>query len=174
METEPMPRVLIVDDDPNTWDLLRYDLSRLGYDLLLTTHAEEALQLIRSSVIDTIVSDITMPAMDGLEMLFRLRNEEVETPIIFLTGYATIDKVSAALRMGAFDFMQKPYDAELLRRSVAKAVAYGLSLRSLEKEIDLSLAHVTAPEMELRQLRQLQKTVLLARKQRFTLSKKGA
>ncbi len=128
--------LLIVDDEPDLRDVLVEHLSGVASRCITAKSGKEALNLLLSEKPDAILSDITMPSMNGLELLAELRKQDIPTPFIFLTGYSDKEKVTQALRMGALDFHEKPFDRHRLLESVKIALEIGVQLRNLEADLD--------------------------------------
>ena len=101
-------RILIVDDDPLVPRTLRILLRKQGHEVDTADHAEEALELVRSTPYHLIISDINMPEIDGFELLERVRQLRPDTEVILVTGYGTIENAVRGMRAGAFDYVTKP------------------------------------------------------------------
>ena len=125
-----MPRVLIVDDDPNTLASLARAFRLSGYEAVVCDNAARAESLVRGERFDVILSDVVMPAKDGLSMLADLRELGVMTPVIMISGQATVDMAVRATRLGAVDFLEKPISSDKLLLTVQNA----LKLARLEDE----------------------------------------
>jgi signal transduction histidine kinase/ActR/RegA family two-component response regulator len=102
-------RILVVDDEPGICDLLSYELSSQGYDVLTASNGEEALELVKKDRFNVIVSDMKMPKMDGLETLDAVKKVDPDVEVIMATGYGTIETAVTAMKSGAYDFIQKPF-----------------------------------------------------------------
>lgn len=113
-------RLLIVDDEQD----MRRGLQRLlagefpDLDILTAAGAGAALELVGREPVDLALVDLRMPEMDGLELLTRLRREEPELTVIMMTAYGSIELAVEALRQGAYDFIGKPFDKELLLQAI--------------------------------------------------------
>ncbi|MFK8250266.1 sigma-54-dependent transcriptional regulator [Ancylobacter terrae] len=118
-------RILVVDDDPVQRRLLEASVRRLGHDVLVAEGGEEAAKLLADPAerIDCVVLDLMMPKLDGLGLLARLRELEIEVPVIVQTANGGIDTAVSAIRAGASDFVVKPVGAERLQVSLANAMA---------------------------------------------------
>jgi DNA-binding NtrC family response regulator len=124
--SEPKPRVLVVDDEPNLRKVLGALLQQFGYEVLTEADGESALTRIKSSprgTFDVVVSDLRMPGMDGMQLLKALVEEDPGLPVIILTAYGSVDTAVEAVKSGAFDFLEKPFDREQVERVLGKAVA---------------------------------------------------
>jgi two-component system, NtrC family, response regulator AtoC len=115
-------QVLIVDDEPNLRKILSAQLTRDGYDVLTAEDGEQGLQLLRDHHIDLVITDLKMPKVDGMTLLKKALEEEPELPIILITAHGTIDTAVEALKIGAFDFVTKPFDKDEVRQIVSKAL----------------------------------------------------
>jgi nitrogen regulation protein NR(I) len=115
-------QVLIVDDEPNLRKILSAQLTRDGYDVLTAEDGEQGLQLLAENHIDLVVTDLKMPKVDGMTLLKRALEEDPELPVVLITAHGTIDTAVEALKIGAFDFVTKPFDKDEVRQIVAKAL----------------------------------------------------
>ncbi len=115
-------QVLIVDDEPNLRKILSAQLSRDGYDVLTAEDGEQGLQILREHHIDLVVTDLKMPKVDGMTLLREALREDPELPIVMITAHGTVDTAVEALKIGAFDYLTKPFDKDEVRAIVAKAL----------------------------------------------------
>jgi len=125
-----MTRVLIVDDDQSTLASLSRAFRLAGYDAVVCDHAARAIALLQQERFDLVFSDVVMPGKDGLAMLAELREMGVTTPIIMISGQATVDMAVRATRLGAADFLEKPISSDKLLLTVENT----LKLARLEEE----------------------------------------
>ena len=102
-------RVLVVDDEPHYRELLSERLQRKGWQTLAACNGNEALAAVEGRPVDVALVDIMMPGMDGLELLRRLKEGDPFLQVIVLTGHANIDTAIQAMKLGAFDYLSKPY-----------------------------------------------------------------
>jgi two-component system, NtrC family, response regulator AtoC len=116
-------RILIADDESNLRKLLGALLRREGYAVQLAADGEEALEAFDHEHFSAVITDLRMPHMDGMTLLRRLLEQDPELPVIVITAHGTVDTAVEALKLGAFDFITKPYDKDELTAVVAKAVA---------------------------------------------------
>ena len=126
----PVTRVLVVDDDASTLASLSRAFRLAGYDAVVCDNASRAIALLRNERFDVVVSDVVMPSKDGLSMLQELRDLGVGTPIVMVSGQATVDMAVRATRLGAADFLEKPITTDKLLLTVENA----LKLARLEEE----------------------------------------
>ena len=125
-----MTRLLIVDDDPSTLASLSRAFRMAGYEAVVCDNATRAIALLKSERFDLVFSDVVMPGKDGLSMLAEVRDLGIATPIIMISGQATVDMAVRATRLGAVDFLEKPISSEKLLLTVENA----LRLVRLEEE----------------------------------------
>src|SRR5262245_6896244 len=125
-----MTRILIVDDEAATLASLSRAFRLAGYEAVVCDTAARAIALLRHEQFDLVFSDVVMPGKDGLAMLAELREIGVTTPVVMISGQATIDMASRATRLGALDFLEKPVSADKLLLTVENA----LKLTRLEEE----------------------------------------
>jgi DNA-binding NtrC family response regulator len=125
-----MSRILIVDDEASTLASLSRAFRLAGYDAVVCDNAARAIGLLRHEQFDLVFSDVVMPGKDGLAMLAELRDIGIATPVVMISGQATIDMAVRATRLGAVDFLEKPVSSDKLMLTVENA----LKLARLEEE----------------------------------------
>ena len=124
------PKILVVDDDRSMRKSLKLLLKCKGYRVDCAESAAVALELMAKGPYDTVISDIVMTEMDGIELLENILEKHPILPVILISGYASIDTVIDALRLGAFDYLKKPVDSnEILFR-----VRNALEVKRLRQE----------------------------------------
>jgi len=117
------PRILIVDDEPSIRKVLAAHLARFGYATETAASGVEAIAQLNAGAYELVVSDIRMPQIDGLELLAWIREHRPGVPVILITAHGTVANAVEALKRGAYDYVTKPFDADELRQTIAKAVA---------------------------------------------------
>ncbi|NVM20857.1 MAG: sigma-54-dependent Fis family transcriptional regulator [Desulfobacterales bacterium] len=117
-----METILIVDDEKNYLLVLSAFLSEEGYETLTADNAHHALEIVESTDLDLVLTDMKMPAMGGIELLRRIKEKRPELPVVMMTAYGTVEKAVEAMQLGAFNFIQKPFQNETLKQIVNKAV----------------------------------------------------
>jgi DNA-binding NtrC family response regulator len=120
METR-QARLLIVDDEPEIRNVLHEFLSE-SYSCVAASSAEEALLMLSAERFDLIISDITMERMSGLEMVPHILKLAPDTVIIMISGMQTVESAIDALRVGAFDYIMKPFDLRHVHLAVGRAL----------------------------------------------------
>ncbi|MEN9353691.1 MAG: hypothetical protein RL318_1016 [Fibrobacterota bacterium] len=117
-----MARILIVDDELLMREMAGESLRRQGHDVFLGRNGNEGLELLNRHQPDLILSDFKMPQMTGVEFLRRVRETHAETPFIIMTAHGTVSVAVEAMRLGAWDFLEKPFEVEVLELTVARAL----------------------------------------------------
>ncbi len=132
--------VLIVDDEPGILRAFKRTLEHAGYEVTTAERAEDALVLIRGgAAFDLILSDITMPGMDGIAMLRQVRSHDLDVPVILITGTPSVASAVDAVELGALKYLLKPVDGEELRG----AVGYAVRMSRLAKAKRNALAYLS-------------------------------
>lgn len=114
--------ILVIDDDLGALDTTCMLTRELGYQVTACPGAKAALDILRSETIDTVLSDITMPDISGIDLLRMIHQEKPEMSVVLMTGNAQIDSAVAAVKMGASDFLIKPYGLGQLEKALKRAV----------------------------------------------------
>jgi two-component system response regulator FlrC len=130
--TTDAAKVLIVEDDPNLQEALVATLEGAGYDVLAAADGSRALDIARRTPLDLVVTDVQMAPMDGHEFLVQMTRDLPEVPVLMMTAYGTIAQAVAAMRNGAVDFLEKPFEASELEAAVARHVRVEARAGSVE------------------------------------------
>src|SRR5271157_1011124 len=141
---KPRRTLLIVDDEEGPRQSLRV-VFKEDYNLLLASNGHDALELAENHKINAAVLDIRMTGMSGTEVLEKLKSIQPSIEVIMLTAYETVDTVRQALRLGACDYLNKPFDVPTIR----KAVATAMERHSFSDEIRSNNEKLTALQAEL-------------------------
>jgi len=115
-------KILIVDDDSLVLKTLQNLLSRHNYEVHCAKSSEDALRQVESGNFNLIVSDVRMPEQDGIELLKKIRANGLGTPFVFITGYASENTPIDAIKLGAKDYILKPFNLDELLESVKKYI----------------------------------------------------
>jgi DNA-binding NtrC family response regulator len=127
---EPEPkRVLIADDELNMRRVLEAILRREGYDVVTAANGIDALAAMNRDV-HTVITDLKMPGLDGMGLLKKLSVDYSDVPVVMITAHGSVENAVEAVKLGAFDYLEKPFEQEQIRQVVAKALStFALSRR---------------------------------------------
>jgi DNA-binding NtrC family response regulator len=132
-------RVLVADDDLRMRELLAEVLARGGLRVSVAADGKEALQLLAERDFDLVLTDLKMPGAGGIDVLDAAKAQDLDRPVILITAHGTVPAALAAMRQGAYDFIEKPFDHDLLLLTVERALAhYRLVQRNRELARTLS------------------------------------
>jgi cyclic di-GMP phosphodiesterase len=135
---EQRAHILVVDDDPFTLDSISLLIREFGYQVSACPRGRDALDLLRETTVDAVLTDIKMPDLTGLELLEQIHTKDPELPVILMTAYAELDTAVEAIKMGAADFLIKPYRPLQLNHALKKAVDFQ-RLREIERNYKKTL-----------------------------------
>src|SRR3979409_1426671 len=114
--------ILVVDDEKSQREILEMILTGEGYDVTTASSGEAAMKFAKEHRFDLVLTDLKMTGMDGIELLQHLLGLDSAIIVILLTAHGTIDSAKEALRRGAFDYLQKPYDRDALLGTIKRAL----------------------------------------------------
>jgi two-component system response regulator HydG len=115
---------LVADDDRSMCELLQAGLARRGFEVTWRTSAAEALAAMSEGDFDVIVTDLNMPGTNGLELCERVTANRPDVPVVVITAFGSMDTAVAAIRAGAYDFITKPFEMDVLRLTLDRAVQH--------------------------------------------------
>ncbi len=124
-----MARVLVVDDKEMMRDSVATTLARRSHTAIACPSAKAALERLRERAPDLIVTDLQMPDMNGLELLQEIRKHDEQLPVIVMTAFGTVETAVQAMKLGAFDYVTKPFTGDELALTVERALEHGRLLR---------------------------------------------
>src|SRR5688500_16995293 len=119
-----MATILLVDDEPHTLDALSLILRREGHTVLTATSGKDALEHLEAQDVDIILSDVKMPAMDGLSLLRQVKAGSSDVVVVMMSGHQDVTSAVEAMKDGAFDYLVKPFGKEDVIRTVQKALSH--------------------------------------------------
>lgn len=125
-------RVLIADDDEVCREILQDAIQREGVEVILATDGIEALERLSEAPSDILISDLNMPRMDGLTLLKKARQQHPNILTIIITGYGSLQSAIEAIRLGAYDYIQKPFKIEEITVATRNAVD---KVRSVKEKV---------------------------------------
>lgn len=126
-------RILVIDDDQALCELLVEDLGRRGHQTYSALRVEAARELLHSEEIDIVLTDLNMPGTSGLDFCAELHENRPDLPVVIMTAFGSLETAIAALRAGAYDFVTKPVDLDLLNISLGRALQH----RQLQEKVRL-------------------------------------
>jgi signal transduction histidine kinase/CheY-like chemotaxis protein len=129
------PLILVVDDDQGIQDLVR-DILSTSYRVTTASSVKEAQKQLRAEGCDLVLTDMVMPGEGGMELLKYLRLHHTDIPVIVFTGYANFQDAVNAVKLGAFDYLTKPIQIEILQHAIARALKFRL-LSSQQKDLEV-------------------------------------
>jgi two-component system response regulator HydG len=118
-------RILVVDDDPELGEMVATFVRRLGHEAAYTQSPGEALSMLTTQPFELVITDLHMSLMDGITLCGRIAGAQPDVPVIVLTGHASLETAVGAMRAGAYDFLTKPVNTEVLQMSIARALEHG-------------------------------------------------
>lgn len=131
--------VLVIDDEKVMCNLLRDSLSEQGYKVTVTQKARDGLQHVRNNLFDLVITDLKMPEVDGIEIMKRIKELDRDNMVVVITGYPSFETVREALRLGAYDYITKPFNLEEIFFIVKRAVEFrrlNLANKKLMEELE--------------------------------------
>jgi len=117
-----MAKILYIDDEISALKAISAILKKAGFDVLTATTAEEGISLLKETSVDCLLLDYRLPQMDGIELLKWLKYNGINIPTVMLTAYGTIEKAVEAMKLGAYHYLIKPVDTELLINILKEAI----------------------------------------------------
>ncbi|MGD9158346.1 MAG: response regulator [Desulfobacteraceae bacterium] len=142
---DPIPKILIVDDDTVVAASVKAVLSRREYDIIVTNDALEGVELLHQKEFDLAILDVMMPVMSGFEIIESVKDLNLDTLFMIMTGDTSMDSAIKAIRKGASDYIRKPFDADELMIRVENAIRHKRSkdekrlIQSEKKQLELQL-----------------------------------
>src|SRR5438132_12027577 len=119
-----MARILIVDDQDVMRDSLAATLARQGHEVVAATDGPGALTRLSNGRFELMISDLKMPKMSGTELLAEARKIRPEMPVVLMTAFATVNTAVEAMKLGAYDYIQKPFDGEEIKLLVERTLEH--------------------------------------------------
>ncbi len=148
-------KILIIDDDPSLRRVLEYNLQEEGYDVTTAESGEAGLRFFAEEKPSLVITDMKMSGMDGMQVLKAVKEQSPETLVIIITAFGAVDMAVEAMKLGAYDYITKPFNREALRLTVKKALQFtGLTEenRRLKTELadrsDFQTIIGNSPQME--------------------------
>lgn len=149
MERLDPEKIVVIDDESSLREGAQRILSRMGYDVFLAERGEEGLELIKNHPISIALLDMKMPGIDGMEVLKEIMAMNRGIIVIVITGYATVETAIQAMKMGAYDFIPKPYEPDQLRMVINRAnetLRLKIDAQRMERERRRTLADLNTEQ----------------------------
>ncbi|HEX7727875.1 MAG TPA: sigma-54 dependent transcriptional regulator [Terracidiphilus sp.] len=118
----PSDSILVVDDESSVRRVVQMQLTEAGFSVQLAASGEEALRILAESAPKLVITDLRMPDVDGIELLRRIADTEIQTTVIIVTAFGSIETAVQAMRLGAYDYITKPIDFDALLAAVQRAM----------------------------------------------------
>lgn len=125
---DKLPTLVIVEDDPEVRETITGSLLDVRATIITAENGKQGFEKVLQFKPQAVLTDISMPIMNGLEMIREIRKSGIETPIVVLSGFGDRNNTTEALRLGAMDFLHKPFDIDELNKVVNLALALGLQM----------------------------------------------
>ena len=124
-ESRRPARILVVDDEESIRDLLRLVLTGEGYSVVTANDGEEAIEHLEAQRFDLVITDLVMPRVNGVEVLRAAKRIDSNFPVIVITGYPSVETMTELVRLGAGDYLTKPFNVDVVLVTVAKLLEMG-------------------------------------------------
>jgi two-component system response regulator AtoC len=147
MRDKDTPRILVVDDDRSALDSLSEVLEHEGYAVHRALNGEQALEILSRQPLDLVVTDLRMRELDGMKVLEVTRSTQKDTPVIVMTGFASMETAIHAIHQGAYDYLSKPFKLDHLRVLIKRALEQVRLCREIARLH--SVVHRAPPESEI-------------------------
>jgi len=158
--------ILIIDDEETLSYFLKESLSEEGYEVLLARTGGEGLKLLDEKEVDLVLLDLKLPDIEGSEVLKEIKASGGEMPVMMLTGYGTIDSAVEAMKLGAYDYIEKPPDLTALKLIVARALeswALRQEIRRLRTQEEQELTWIVGQSPEMKSIARLVERIALSK-----------
>ena len=139
-----MRRILVVDDEKSMREILEIFLKNEGYHVSVAINGESAVEALKSDIFDLIISDMKMPKMGGLELLKNVKESSPDTIFVVMTAFGTTESAVEAMKLGAYDYIQKPFQMDDIRLVVKNA----LEKQKLQKDVSILKKQLKIPSIE--------------------------
>lgn len=120
-----MSKILVIDDEQSMRDFLSIMLKKDGHDVVAAENGIDALKAVQTEIFDLVISDVRMPGLDGIDVLKTVKEVSPETVVIMVTAYATAETAVEAMKLGAYDYITKPFKVDEIKLIIQKALEKG-------------------------------------------------
>lgn len=146
MEAKKIKKVLVLDDDRVVLDTCRDILEETELEVVTTTSVEECFNIANAGDIDLFVTDIMMPELNGVEVVKRLRKNNLHLTVIVITGFPSMDTARKFMKLGAYDYIPKPFTPEEFREAVLEAINKRDPKKTIRETLVLQILDRTADD----------------------------
>ncbi|MHC4392993.1 MAG: sigma-54-dependent transcriptional regulator, partial [Planctomycetota bacterium] len=154
-----MARIIVCDDEPSVRELLEVVLVRSGHEPVLAANGREALACFDEKPAELVIHDLKMPGMSGLELLEQLKVRDPNLPVVVITAFSTWDNAVEAMRLGAHDYLKKPFDTNEIREVIERALVRAQLVRRRRGDDSLTVPDLIGDAEGVRQVRDLVRRV---------------
>src|SRR5690242_4346654 len=140
-----MAKILIADDQDMMRDSLAATLAREGHDVMAATDGPIAVTKLSQARFDLLITDLKMPRMTGIELLAEAKKLRPDMPVVLMTAFATVQTAVEAMKLGAYDYIQKPFDGEEIKHLVERTLEHS-RLKLENQALRTTLAESCAPK----------------------------
>lgn len=159
--------LLIVDDEDGIREIIQDLASEVTPNVRTAANGKEALEIVKQGGIDAIISDLNMPVMTGIELLTSVRQLGFETPFVVLTGFGDSQTMAEALRLGATDFIDKPFNSDNLIRILEHCLELGGIIKDIDHEIKEICKSANISDEKIKSLKSAKVSMWLMKKNRI-------
>ncbi len=124
MKPETKKTILLADDDDNLRRVLEFQLSEAGYKILTAADGPQALKIFTNNDFDCVITDLRMPNLSGMELLEKIKTINTETPVIVITAFGEVETAVSAMKAGAFDYINKPFNRDEILLTLERALSF--------------------------------------------------
>lgn len=161
MSTKPW--LLVVEDDVDVREAILDSLTEVECEIETAENGKEGLEKVKTGKFTAVMSDINMPVMNGLDFLAEVRKWGSDIPFVVLSAFADKQNTVKALRMGAMDFLDKPFDIDQLIEVINRALSLGAKVRELDAELQKMQEQKNLSPDQVKQLREAKKFMMMMR-----------
>lgn len=137
-------RILVVDDEKSMREILEIFLKSEGYGVSVAENGEKAIKAVKEDIFDLIITDMNMPKVGGLELLRNVKQTAPDTVVVIITAFGTTESAVEAMKLGAYDYIQKPFQMDDIRLVIKNA----LEKQRLQKDVSILKEQLKAPSLE--------------------------
>ncbi|RKZ32547.1 sigma-54-dependent Fis family transcriptional regulator, partial [bacterium] len=151
MKKEPRGTILVVDDSPQTLEVIQRNLEAENYSVFIATSVSDGLNILDSEDIDLVITDLKMPKVGGIELIKHIRDNYRDMEVIMITGYPSVESAIQAVKLGADDYISKPFTDKELLSAVEKSLEKLYARRKTQKSSYLKEKYGIIGESEVMQ-----------------------